>query len=396
MADTRDDIWNDNDGEEEERPARRGRLRRFLLFALVLLAVLGVVVVAAWRDGTGFDALHRLFAYGGAEEAASEVRYDYDSSESNRFAALGDALVVLSDTKLQVLGPDGQEIWSTPVKMAAPALESGGDMAVAYDVGGTELYVVDAEGQRMHLTATEETPFLSARLNSEGYLAVTAGLENYKGGVHVYNDRGEELFLYRASERFVVDGWVTDDCSSLAAVTLGQEDSVFVSNVVLYALDEEEPYADYDVADGLVAAIGEQDGKLVTVSDTCLTVASQTGEVEAVYAYGGAYLREFDLRGDGFAALLLNRYRSGSVGRLVTVDTAGEEIGSLDVNQEILGVSAAGNYLAVLYMDRMVIYTSELEVYASLEGTDYAREVLMRRDGSALLLGAESGHLFLP
>ena len=50
MADKTNDIWNDNDGEEEA-PAKRGRLRRFLLFALVLLAVLGVVVVAAWRDG---------------------------------------------------------------------------------------------------------------------------------------------------------------------------------------------------------------------------------------------------------------------------------------------------------------------------------------------------------
>ena len=40
MADKTNDIWNDNDGEEEA-PAKRGRLRRFLLFALVLLAVLG-------------------------------------------------------------------------------------------------------------------------------------------------------------------------------------------------------------------------------------------------------------------------------------------------------------------------------------------------------------------
>ena len=394
MADTRNDIWNDDDGEET--PRKGGRLRRFVLFALVLIAVLAVVIVAAWRDGTGFDALRRLIAYGGGEEAAQEVRYDYDDSDANRFAALGDSLVVLSDTKLQLLGPDGGEVWSVPVKMAAPALETGGGRAVAYDAGGTELYVVDEEGEALSLTAAEDYPFLSARLNSEGWLAVTAGLENYKGGVTVYNDRMEEVFLYRASQRFVLDGWVTDDCSALAAVTLGQENSVFVSNVVLYELDQEEPFADYDVTDGLTAAIGELDGTLVTVADTCLTMASPAGEVEAVYPYNGAYLREFDLRGDGFAALLLNRYKSGSVGRLVTVSPAGEEIASLDVNREILSLSAAGGYLAVLYTDSVVIYTEELEVYASLEGTDYARDVLMRPDGSALLLAAESAHLFLP
>ena len=38
-------------------------------------------------------------------------------------------------------------------------------------------------------------------------------------------------------------------------MTLGQENGTFVSNVVLYDLSETEPAADYDVADGLVAAI---------------------------------------------------------------------------------------------------------------------------------------------
>ena len=202
--------------------------------------------------------------------------------------------------------------------------------------------------------------------------------------------------LFRSSDRFVIDAYVTDDNSTLAAVTLGQENSVFVSNIVLYELDQEDPAADYDVTDGLVAAVGEQDGQLVTVSDTCLTYASPAGEVRATYSYAGSYLREYDLHGDGFTALLLNRYKSGGVGRLVTVDTDGQEIAALDVNEEILSISAAGRYLAVLYMDSVVIYTEELEIYAQLEGTDYARSVLMRQDGSALLLAAESAHLFLP
>ena len=394
MSDTTNDIWNDNDGEEEA-PRKGGRMRRFWIFFLILAAVLGVVVVAAYRDGTGFDALRRLFAYGGAE-AAGEVRYQYNESENNRFAVLGNSLVVLSDTELRVLGEDGEEVWSTPVKMSAPALATGGGCAVAYDVGGTELYVVDERGEKLTLTADAEEPFLSARLNSEGYLAVTAGLNNFKGGVHVYNDQMEEIFLYRASERFVLDAYVTDDCSSLAAVTMGQENSVFVSNVILYHLDEKEPAADYDVTDGLVAAIGQQDGQLITVSDTCLTSADPDGEITATYSYGGAYLREYDLGGDGFTALLLNRYRACSVGRLVTVDASGEEIASLDVSQEILSISAAGDYLAVLYMDSVVVYTRELEVYARMDNTDYAQGVLARADGSALLLTAGEARLFLP
>ena len=395
MADTTKDIWNDNDGEEEEKKPRR-KLRGCLIFFLTLVAVLGVVVFAAYRDGTGFDVLRRYLNYGSVEKAGGESVYDYDASASNRFAALGDRLVVLSDTRLRVLNASGGEVWSTAVNMSAPALHSGGGKAVAYDVGGTVLYVVDQNGEVLTLTTSEEEPFISATLNGDGWLAVTAKLKGYKGCVRVYNSDMEEVFLFRSSRRFVSDAWVAGKGSALAAVTLGQESGTFVSNVVLYHLTEEEPYGNYDVTDGLAAATGWVDGKLAVVSDTSLTFADTKGTVEATCSYSGAHLREYDLNGDGFAAVLLNRYQTGSVGRLVTVAADGTELGSLDVSEEIQDISACGKYLAVLYLDRLVIYNPMLEAYASLKGTEAVRGVLMRSDGSALLLFSESAKLFLP
>lgn len=95
-----------------------------------------------------------------------------------------------------------------------------------------------------------------------------------------------------------MDARVMDDDTTLAVVTLGQENSVFVSNIVLYSLETAgvvEPYADYDVTDGLVAAIGEQGDRLTAVSDTSLTFATTGGDVKASYSYAGSYLREYDL-----------------------------------------------------------------------------------------------------
>ena len=184
MAERTKDIWNDNDGEEEPRP-RRSRLRTFLIFFATLAVVLLVVLVAAYRDGTGFDVLRRYFNYGSVEKAGGETVYDYDASSTNRFAVLGDHLVVLSSTSLELLDPDGGTVWSASVKMEAPALESGGGRAVAYDVGGTELYVLDEEGLLLELHAEETEPFIAATLNRKGWLAVTAEKRNYKGCVSV-------------------------------------------------------------------------------------------------------------------------------------------------------------------------------------------------------------------
>ena len=376
----------------EKRKQKRGR--RFRPFLLVLAAVLALVTAAAYRDGTGFDAIRRRLNYGGAE--TGQVRYRYEISPKNRFAALGNRLVVLSDVSVCLLDQNGGEAWSAPVNMANPAMAQGGGRVVAYDVGGTELYVLDENGEALHLTSDISSAFLSATLNRKGMLAVTAEKPGLKGSAVVYGDAMPELFAFNSSQRFLMDAYVTDDGGYLAAVVLGQEEGVFVSNVILYDLTQEAPLADYDVTGGLVLSIGQTGDYLATVSDTCLTFASLMGSVRAVYSYGGSFLRDYDLNGDGFAVLLLNQYQSGNVGRLVTVDDSGRELGSLDIRQEIRDISAAGRYLAVLYTDSLVVYNQDLQVYASLRGVDDAGGVLMRTDGTALLLGSDSAKLFLP
>ncbi len=150
-------------------------------------------------------------------------------------------------------------------------------------------------------------------------LAVTTEISGTKGHVDVYGADMQVLFAFNAHRRFVADACVTEDGRYLAAVTMGQADSVFVSNVVIYDLTQEDPVADYSVPDGLVTAMTGRGDQILTVSDTCLTVGNRR-KASGTYSYNDEYLREYDLGGEDFTVLLLNRYQSGSVGRLVTVD----------------------------------------------------------------------------
>ncbi len=393
MANRTKDIWNDDD--EEDLPIKRHRLRSFLIFFLLLLAVLLVVLAAAWRDGTGLDALHRYFVYGKSEGDGS-TGYVYDASSSNRFAKLGNTLVVLSDTALSLVDGNGNTLWSASVKMESPALSAVGDRAVAYDVGGTQLYVLDQAGLVYQVSADETEPYLSATLNSSGELAVTARKQNYKAAVSVYDSAGNPLFAFNSSERFVSNAYATDDGKYLAAVTLGQSGGAFASNVVLYDLTATDPVASWPVGSGMCYDMGAVGGSLTMVCDDGLYFSASDRELSASYSYGGSYLREYDLQGENYAVLLLNRYQSGSVARLVTVGADGQEIASLDVSEEVLSISASGRYIAVLYADKLAIYTPQLEQYASLTGTDYAREALVGSDGSALLMASEKAVRFLP
>ena len=149
---------------EEETAKKPRRLRRFLIFLLVLVIVLGIVALAAWRDGTGFDALRRYFSYGGAE-SSGEAEYRYDESlHPIGLPCWRDTLVVLSDTSLRLVGQGWEDVWSVPIRMSAPALECAGQWAAAYDVGGNEILVVNREGQVLEMETGEDELIISVSL----------------------------------------------------------------------------------------------------------------------------------------------------------------------------------------------------------------------------------------
>ena len=92
-------------------PPRRGTLHRILVLVAVLAVVLGAVLAAAYLDLSNFDSLRRALSYDKAD-AAGENTYDYDNDRTNRFALLGDRLLVVCSTRVSVLADDGSEVYA--------------------------------------------------------------------------------------------------------------------------------------------------------------------------------------------------------------------------------------------------------------------------------------------
>ena len=121
-----------------------------------------------------------------------------------------------------------------------------------------------------------------------------------------------------------------------------------------------------------------------------------SGSLLADYTYNGAYLKDFDFGGDGFLSLIVNMYKAGNHCSVVTVDKTGTELGSAELDVQILDFSAAGEYLAVLTAEKLTIYTSAMKPYFEQANTTSATNVIMRADGSAVLLGGGHGEIILP
>lgn len=386
--------------EQVESAETRSRLqepvrdKKKLLFAAVAVMVLLLVAFASARQGTGVDILRRYVATVGLEqnEDGTWGSYVYDGGRLSRFAALGEGhLLHVSGTAISILDGRGNLIYKKEAYMENPAVYSNGAAAIAYDVGGTTLWWLDKDGE---VAKIDCNGILSATLNREGWLAVTDQYSGYKGAVQVYTPHQEKAFTFCSSERFVTDACVLDGGKRLAAVTVGQRDGVFTSNVLVYRLDSTEPETALAIDDGFVTHVGMVDGNIAFAADTCLTYMNSKGELNGSYDYSALYLRGCEFSED-FTTLLLTRYRSGTLGAVMTLNEKGEVIGAEEMDEEILDISAAGHYVSVLFNDRVEIYTRKMELYGTQE-LSRVTHIFQQEDGTVLAVGDTKAVLVMP
>ena len=382
--------------EPEQPSGRRGLWKKIVVFAVIVAAVCGLVALILFSDGLNLDSLRRWVKYMNVSGDGSYGVYSFDSHSSNRYESFGDGLAVASVSGLTVFGEQGEELFTMQKQMALPQLQVRGDLAMVYDVGGGSLLALHRKNGEV-LRLEENRAILDADLSDGGYLCISSSASGYKSVLSVYNSSQNLIYRWLSSTTYIPLCSVSADGRWLAAVGLGQSGGAFESSLLLFRTDSEDIQRSVSLGSQLIYDLMFVGDKTIcAVGETSVQFLSLEGELLGSYAYEDRYLKDFTDGGDGFLTLAVNMYRAGNRYSLVMVDEKGRELASVYLGQEILDLSACGRYIAALTPEGLTVYTQSLSVYAETADTGSATSVVMRKDGSVLLLGNGQGKLYLP
>ncbi|MDE7242470.1 MAG: hypothetical protein K2O18_00610 [Oscillospiraceae bacterium] len=377
---------------EDQKHTDLLRNLRMLLAAVVIVVL--VAALTAMEDGIHFAGLRRWIMYGNS--SATQDFHVYAADTNNRYGYLGTGLLIAGPNTIQLFQANSETAYELPVSIKTPQMSVGTKLAAVCDVGGSAVYVLDQTGLLRTLKTEHELVYYSARLNSSDYLAVTEQKNGYKAAVSVYNASGEQVFCFDSYDNYISDALVTADCRSVAAVSLEPKGGVFASRLLVYDLESASLSGSKTISDGLVLDFTCSRDRLLCLCDKRFVITTLSGETLLDRAYGNLYLHDYALDGRDFAALLLGRYQAGNICTLTTFDLNGAEIAKLELTEEVLDISAAGDWLAVLYDDSLVLYTRDLQETARLDGTDYAGQIQMEENGTVLMISGSSAWRFVP
>lgn len=379
--------------ERFRRRRFRRRLRWLIIVTVVVLAILALVLF--WRD-LNFDRFRRWVTYMGVEPDGTYGNYQYPAYDGNAYAVYENGLVVATSSGLMLYDETGSPLTEISAAMDNPNVNVAGNYVAAWDIGGTTLCA--ARSGEEHLNRTLDHTILDVDLSANGDMVFASGADGYRTMLTMMDNQTQERFKWYSSAQYLPLCAVNSGGTQLAAIALGQEQGAFTSSLLLLdpTVEEQEP-VQVALGNQLIYELDYlQDRYLCAVGETSLQLLRTTGEVHGTYGYNGEHLMKYDISGDGFITLALNPYQTGSQYVLKTVEYDGQERGSLALGQEVLHLSVAGDYVAVLTASGLQIYTSDLQLYAQTDDVLGVTQVLMREDGTAVLVAANHASLFLP
>lgn len=363
--------------EIRRRNRKRVRLVRIGVSILILaLVTAAVLYLLGWGDMAS-SKLHQF--YRRVLSGMESVSFRFVNG-GEAFADFGGGVAAAGSGGLQVYNRKAELVFTEVFDMKNPAVVTRGGYGVAYDAGGTAARFFDRGGVTARITTAKK--ILSAAVSGSGHVALTTQYDGYKGLVTVYDSAGNELYKWFSATAYALSAALSPDGREMAALTLGGGGS----RVAFFPLDSDKERAACFLEDVILLEISHlgADGVLAVGTGELVRILPD-GQAAVLLDFSDRYLETYTLWDEG-VFLSLNTYAVGSQGYIAVIDREGTYLGVREKGEKILSVSGNGDKVAVLYPERLVIYNKQLEILAEYDVPASARHVLMRGDGTALVL----------
>lgn len=374
---------------EQLRKKKKRRGTSKILISVVLLVVLSLIaaVLIKNKGNFSFEGLGRIFSANAAKDTADA--FFFNAGNDNVYTDLNSGFAAVSTIGIQAFDESGSATVNEMFEMACPTVSTTGGISAAYDLGGTALRLFDTGGVITRMDTPDK--IISASVGESGWLALCTQKSGYLGAVTVYNTKGDLVYEFDSGEGYVLAAGLSADNKNLAVLTLTADGS----KITVFGLDSEQAVFTYTKPDKLILETEFMpDGRLLTVAEDSVFIVDKNGSAKELVNYSDKYLAGYSTDGDGFISLLLNDYTVGGQGTLKTLDIEGNVLGSLVTGRQCISISAKGDYLAFLWTDGLTIYEKTLAETAATDNTAGAVQVIMRDDGSALVISTNSATVF--
>lgn len=254
-------------------------------------------------------------------------------------------ILLCNNQGIKAMNQKGDDLWSVPVALSAPLIETRGDYVLAADLGGKHQAVLIRDGETV-----QEFPItkdiISAKVNKKGTVAIATAADGYKGSVVVLDKKGQELFRWNSGDGYIMDLDLSDNGHYLAVAQLSDSGSQADAKIQFIDLYQKKVVQTAERPGTVIGEIRFSGKKLLTVSDTELCGFSGGGRLLFEVSFAGKRPGKYDISGDKILAFSAYDHLGNAVlelynlrGKLVGSYMADSPITTLDVYEDTVVIA---------------------------------------------------------
>ncbi len=269
-----------------QKQKRKQKLRKIIGFTAVACIVLAIILTSeAWlpKVKNAIKGATNKVQSGSTTQADGNFPIEIGETNSSEMYALGDELVLVTDTNVIIYNDKGEKQVSVQHKLANPIGVTGEEMIMLYDKGGYSLVVINSEGEVYSKQFTEK--IILAKLGASDYSAVVTQTDKYAAYLTVYDKKGKEAFLWSSTQR-VTDLTLNSTGDGCLISSIKASGGELMSSITALSFSQTEPVFTIDNIPVMVYdTVYSEEGSLWMLSDTRLVHMNTVGEYISQYDF---------------------------------------------------------------------------------------------------------------
>lgn len=319
-----------------------GLLQVFLylsLFAFVVLSFFGNTDLITYQNFYHF--FKDLNASAETVDVFGTDSVSYPTSEEQSFTLYRHGLAAAGNYSVSVFTATGRQTLSAQVQYRHPVAVGAGKYLLVYELGGDQYSIYNSYTQLY--SGKSDAPITGAAVSDAGFYAIVSSSESYTSVVSLYNEHFSLINRYNKNG-YVMDVSINEKGTLLSILTSQSKGGMFATELMVCEPKKGEALVQKDIASSLGLSCTFTDGGIsVLCSDEVLLLSTQGERLASCTLPSGA-LSAVSHSADGLAVYL----KATSVweeSRLLVFDENGKLICNEQTDEEILQLSAVGNFL---------------------------------------------------
>lgn len=309
----------------------------------VLKGVIGAVVVVGVVIGGAF--LYKNFAP--KLETEKDTEMFYTPPQSLETVSFKNSFIVSTIDGIKILSKKGEDInedvansVSPYIKgMKDPVFSSNDKSVLAFDIEGKTAVLFNEAGIIESYNFSGN--IINGKMSDSGQFVFVVEDSGSKAAVKAYSADGQELMSWYSGKGYVADAAVNNEKSRMAVVTNEIINGEVSSKILLFSLDNSEPYMGKIIGNTLCSAVSFYGDNVFMVCEDGLYRVNKDSDIELCYGFTGRKMKHFKFFKNG-NALLFSENPIGENYNVAVFNTKGRLVSEFTVDS-FLNISDTEN-----------------------------------------------------